>query len=389
MSLHPPSVAVLPPNPQNSFGTDPFGVQPTARGYQLKSISINPGLVLAPMSGVTCMAFRRLIKECNPGAVGLVVTEFISVEALTRNIKRSLDMMRFVETERPFSIQIFGYDPQRMRDAARMAQDAGADIVDINCGCPAPKVVRKGGGCELMRQPEHLQKVIEHVRPAVTVPLTLKMRAGWDVHSINCIDVARMCESTGIDGLAVHGRTRTQMYRGDADWGIITEVQRAVRIPVLGSGDVTDYASYEARIRPSGEGAALAGVMIGRGALQNPFVFSEIALGRPCSVRGNEAAALAVMSRYAELLTEEFSPKVRIGKLKQLGSQMLRGFSWRKDLLLAPDFDSQMKVLGQVAERVPALTLSEVVRAVRNCPAKEVSQQMHTMQPSGSESAAV
>jgi nifR3 family TIM-barrel protein len=338
------------------------------------------------MSGVTCMAFRRLIKECNPGAVGLVVTEFISVEALTRNIKRSLDMMRYDETERPFSIQIFGYDPQRMRDAARMAQDAGADVVDINCGCPAPKVVRKGGGCELMRQPEHLRKVISHVRPAVTVPLTLKMRAGWDVHSINCVDVARMCESSGIDGLAVHGRTRTQMYRGDADWGIIKEVQRAVRIPVLGSGDVTDYASFNARVPPEGEdGPTLAGAMIGRGALQNPFVFTEIAFGKPCSVRGDEAAALAVMNRYAELLSEEFPPKVRIGKLKQLGSQMLRGFPWRKDLLLAPDFDSQMKVLAQVAERVPVLTLRQAAESLRMHREKEVSPQTHTMQASGGE----
>ena len=123
-------------------------------GYQVGALRIEPGLVLAPMSGVTCKAFRRLIKELNRDNVGLLVREFISVEALTRHVPRAVEQMRFEEMERPLGIQIFGYDVSRMRDAALMAQDAGADLVDINCGCPAPKVVRKGGGCELMRQPE-------------------------------------------------------------------------------------------------------------------------------------------------------------------------------------------------------------------------------------------
>ena len=137
------------------------------RSYAVRSIQVNPGLVLSPMSGVTTRPFRRLIKELNPGAVGLVVSEFVSVEGMTRGSRRTLEMMRFSEEERPYCVQIFGYDIDRMRDAALMVQDIGADIVDINCGCPAPKVVKRGGGCELMRQPDHLQRIIKEVRKAV------------------------------------------------------------------------------------------------------------------------------------------------------------------------------------------------------------------------------
>jgi tRNA-dihydrouridine synthase len=310
------------------------------------------------------MAFRRLIKELNPGALGLVVTEFISVEALTRRVPRSLAMMRYAEMERPFCVQIFGHDVQRMRDAALMAQDAGADVVDINSGCPAPKVVRKGGGCELMRQPLHLGKIVEAVRSVLSVPLTLKMRAGWDCHSVNCVEIARICEQSGVDGLAVHGRTRTQMYRGDADWDLVWQVKRAVSVPVLGSGDIVGLesltskvlpksegdcvASSDAAVQPSGvelSGVQLSGALIGRCAMQNPLVFSDITFGKQEPLRQNEARCVAILDRYSELLQEELEPKASIGKIKQLASQMLRGVPWRKSLLLAPTFAAQLEIL--------------------------------------------
>jgi tRNA-dihydrouridine synthase B len=141
-----------------------------APGFNIRNIKISPGLVLAPMSGVTTSAFRRLLKSTNPGAIGLVVSEFISVEALTRQVVRSLEMMRFRPEERPVGIQIFGYDINRLRDAAMMVQDAGVDLIDLNCGCPAPKVVRKGGGCELMRIPDHLCKIVREIRRSVSIP---------------------------------------------------------------------------------------------------------------------------------------------------------------------------------------------------------------------------
>jgi len=328
--------------------------------YRLGNIEIKPGLVLAPMSGVTCMSFRTLIKELNPGSVGLVVTEFISVEALTRQVRRSIDMMRHKALEHPFCIQIFGYDVGRMRDGALMAQDAGADIIDINCGCPAPKVVRKGGGCELMRQPDHLAKILEAVRAAVTVPLTLKMRSGWDHDSRNCLEIARMCEGSGLNAIAIHGRTRAQLYRGDADWEAVWKVKDALSIPVLGSGDVVDSESFLARvIRPpvsqiegayQPTSASLDGALIGRGALMNPYIFDEIVTGIKKPLRHDTALAVSVLERYADLLTEEFPAKARIGKIKQLASQMLRGHSWRKELLRVNTFEDQRKILTSVRE---------------------------------------
>jgi tRNA-dihydrouridine synthase B len=330
--------------------------------YRLGNLEINPGLVLAPMSGVTCMSFRTLIKELNPGSVGMVVTEFISVEALTRQVRRSLDMMRHKSIEHPFCIQIFGYDTDRMRDGALMAQDAGADIIDINCGCPAPKVVRKGGGCELMRQPTHLQKIVETVRAAVSVPLTLKMRSGWDQDSRNCLDIAHMCEQSGVNAIAIHGRTRAQLYRGDADWGMVWKVRDSVSIPVLGSGDVVDVPSYLERVlRPQEldqereQGSAngrktLDGALIGRGALMNPFIFDEIVTGVKKPLRSDTSLAVSVLERYADLLTEEFLPKARTGKIKQLASQMLRGHAWRKELLRVNTFEEQRKILSAVRE---------------------------------------
>lgn len=300
--------------------------------YTIRNIKISPGLVLAPMSGVTSMAFRRLIKQLNPGAVGLMVSEFISVEGMTREGRKSLQMMRFHPEERPYAIQIFGHDIDRMRDAAMMVQDAGADIVDINCGCPAPKVVRRGGGCELMRQPEHVSKIFSAVRRAVSIPLTMKMRSGWDESCRNVVEIAHIVESEGVEAIAVHGRTRAQLYRGEADWDIVEQVAARVKIPVSGSGDVVDRRSALARHKGS-----ISGLFIGRGAIANPLVFSQIA--QPESVQGlgnlrtDQSLALAIIDRYIALLQEELSERASMGRLKQLVSQMCHGHSWRKALL--------------------------------------------------------
>lgn len=310
-------------------------------GYTIRSLNVSPGLVLAPMSGVTTSAFRRLIKELNPGCVSLTITEFISVEAMTRGVRRSLEMMKFREEERPIGIQIFGYDPQRMRDAAQMAQDSGADLVDINCGCPAPKVVRKGGGCELMRQPDHLKSLLKGVRSAVTVPLTMKMRSGWDEHSKNAEEIAFIAEGEGIEALAIHGRTRAQLYRGEADWSFAESISEKLSIPVLGSGDVVSRDSAKNRLK-----GKIAGLMIGRGAMSNPYVFSEIMGAREeGSLKSSRELSLNVTRRYVELLREDFSDSACIGKLKQLVSQMAKGSPWRKAILQAMSMKEIDKIL--------------------------------------------
>ncbi len=294
---------------------------PILKEFAVGPHRFSPNLILAPMSGVTNSAFRRLILRYNPGAVGLVVTEFISIEGLTRQNVKSRKMLAFRESERPISIQLFGYDIPRMVEAAKMVEDEGAQIVDINSGCPVPKVVKKGGGCELMRQPTHLGKMISEVKNAVSIPVTLKIRAGWDCNNRNALEVARVAEESGVSMLTVHGRTRTEMYRGLADWELVQNVATSLRIPVVGSGDICDYASARER---SHEG--LSGYMIGRAALANPWVFSEIvaqdrglAFARPA-----DTETVKVIEDYLTILEEEELEKVIIGRLKQFCSQVTR-----------------------------------------------------------------
>ncbi len=314
--------------------------------YSIRDLRVAPGLVLAPMSGVTCSAFRQLLRELNPGALGLVVSEFISVEGLTREGRRSLEMMRFAEMERPVGIQIFGYDINRMRDAAKMVEQAGADLVDINCGCPAPKVVRRGGGCELMRQPLHLGAMLREVRKAVSIPLTIKMRSGWDDGSRNAPEIARIAESEGVEGVTVHGRTRAALYRGSADYEIVRQVVETVRIPVCGSGDVCDAASAAERLQ-----SGVVGLYVGRAAIFNPLVFTDIVTGQPCGLRQDPERMVRVLLRYRDLLLGSGRPTLSVvGRLKQLASQMAKGYSWSKTFCRAQGLAEQEEVLARVLD---------------------------------------
>lgn len=313
------------------------------QSLSLRNLVLNPPLVLAPMSGVTNSAFRRLVKELNPGSVGYMISEFLSVEGMTRGSKRTKEMMRFRAEERPFGIQIFGYDVDRMRDAAVMVQDSGADVIDVNCGCPAPKVVKRGGGAELMRQPDHLKDIVSSIRKSVTIPLTLKMRSGWDEASRNCVEIARMCEGEGVEMLTVHGRTRAQLYRGSADWSIVREVAKAVKVPVCGSGDVTDLASAQERL-----GGGIAGLFIGRGAIGNPRIFSQIAA--PLTAQNTDSMGAAkILLRYRELLLEDMPERAALGKVKQMASQMAKGNLWRKTVLRAMTDEELMSILNAAA----------------------------------------
>jgi tRNA-dihydrouridine synthase B len=320
-------------------------------GYTIRQVAVNPGLVLAPMSGVTCTAFRQLIRELNPGAVGLLVSEFISVEGLTREGRRSLEMMRFAEMERPIGIQIFGYDIKRMRDAAVMVEQAGADVVDINCGCPAPKVVRRGGGCELMRQPLHLGAMLREVRTAVSIPLTIKMRSGWDDGSRNAPEIARIAELEGVEAVTVHGRTRAALYRGTADYEIVQRVVESVRIPVCGSGDVVDAASASERL-----GSGVVGLYVGRAAIHNPLVFTDIIEGRSPELKDRPDLMVKILLRYRDLLIEGGRPPLAMcGRLKQLASQMAKGCAWTKPFCRAQSLREQEEVLEKVVDGTFAL----------------------------------
>jgi tRNA-dihydrouridine synthase len=179
--------------------------------FRIRDIEINPPLVLSPMAGVTDISFRRLLKA--RGGIVLTVSEFISVEGLTRNTPKSKRQMRFYENERPFAVQIFGGQPERMRMAAEMAEEVGDDILDVNCGCPAPKVVKHGGGSGLLKDYPRLETILTEIKKAITIPLTVKIRAGFYDHTINAVETAKLAESCGAEHIALHGRTRAGLSR--------------------------------------------------------------------------------------------------------------------------------------------------------------------------------
>lgn len=278
-------------------------------------------MILSPMAGVTDYTFRRLIKR--RGGVGLVVSEFISVEGLTRNNPKSKRQMRFDESERPFAVQIFGGQPERMAMGAEMAEEVGADILDVNCGCPAPKVVKNGGGSGLLREPERLETILKEIKRSITIPLTLKLRTGYTESTINVVDIAKMAEQCGVEHIQVHGRTRDQGYKGLANWDLIRQVKEAVSVPVSGNGDITNIENGMKRWRESGTD----GILIGRGAMQNPWIFrqfNDVLEGRsPYQPDLDEKKA--VLLEFFEMCLEEMPELVALGKMKQLAGQFTKG----------------------------------------------------------------
>jgi len=237
---------------------------------RIGTVNVAPSFGLAPMAGMTDTAFRRLVKRT--GGCGLVVTEMVSSEGLVRGIDRTLEYAEYTEEERPVSIQIFGGDPEKMAAAAQIVEGMGADIVDVNMGCPVPKIARHNAGCSLMREPEHAASVIRAMTRAVKIPVTVKMRAGWDADDVNAPDLARRIEDAGASAVAVHGRTAAQSYSGSSDWELIARVAAGLSIPVFGSGDCVEPMQLVERMR-----AGVAGVLVGRGALRNPWIFEQAA----------------------------------------------------------------------------------------------------------------
>ena len=267
---------------------------------KIGSVELPSPFAVAPMAGMTDTAFRRLVKR--HGGCGLVVTEMVSSEGLVRGIDRTLEYAEYTEEERPISIQIFGGDPEKMAAAAQIVEGMGADIVDVNMGCPVPKIAKHNAGCSLMREPVHAASVIRSMARAVKIPVTVKMRAGWNDLERNAPTLARMVEDAGAAAIAVHGRTAAQSYSGSADWTLVAAIAEALSIPVLGSGDCVEPHQIVDRLN---EG--VDGVLVGRGVLRNPWILAQaadIAVGRPARDVSKEARGRFLLE-YIDLLMSE------------------------------------------------------------------------------------
>lgn len=290
--------------------------------FRIRNVLIDPPLILAPVAGHTDSVFRQVIKSI--GGCGLVVSELVSTEGMTRNQSRSEHLTRFEESERPVSIQIFGSDSARMAESASMVEAMGADIVDINLGCPVKKVVRQGGGSNLLRDLSLLEKIFKSVRAAIKIPLTVKIRSGWDRNSINAVEVLKLAEDCGVEALAIHGRTRCDMFAGKADWRVIAHVKEQARIPIIGNGDVFTPLDAEQMFRETG----VDGIMMGRGVLSNPWLI------RQCwdylAGKGVKEVSFAeradFMISFLRQVAIESPPPVALGKIKKIGGYLSKGF---------------------------------------------------------------
>jgi len=311
-------------------------------------VTIAPAIVLAPMAGVTDTVFRRFIR--NLGGCGLIMTEFTSADGVLRKKdQKAKRYLHFYEDEHPISAQLFGSDPQVMAEAARMVEGLGFDLVDLNLGCPAKKVVKCNGGSGLLRDLPAIGRIFEAVRAAVTIPFTVKFRAGWSDDEIVCVELARMAESCGLAAVALHARTREQGYSGQARWEWIAAIKDAVKIPVIGNGDIRTPEDACAMVTQTGCDA----VMIGRMAPSNPWIFRQIE--QYCTEQKlydepTEADRYQMIRTYFSMLIEEELPDA-VGKMKQFASWFTHGVPGGAALRKAIyESKSAVDILGRVEE---------------------------------------
>jgi nifR3 family TIM-barrel protein len=287
--------------------------------FSIGSIVVQPPLVMAPLHEITDQPFRRMIRQL--GGVGLTVSEMISSEALIRHARKAERMMA-ADGEHPFAMQLAGSDPEHLAQAAVLAQAAGADIVDLNMGCPASNVTKGGAGSALLRDIRLAEACVKTISRAITVPFTVKMRAGWDnsqKEKADYLDFLRMFEAHGVKALAIHPRTRAQQYEGHADWSLIARaVDAGMNFPIIGNGDVNTPADAVRMVEETG----CAGVMIGRAALTNPWIFKQIL--EP-GLEVTEGQRIDLCISFFHMLLDLLEPREALHKMKKIGSWFTKG----------------------------------------------------------------
>ena len=314
---------------------------------KIGSYTLSSPVYVAPMAGVTDAPFRKMAREFG---AGLACTEMISSEALVRRHRESFRLMDLGSDQRPVSVQLMGGDPGVMAEAAKIAEAAGADIVDINMGCPVPKVVKTSGGSSLLRDPDRACRVSEAMVGAVAVPVTVKIRIGWDAGTRNYLEMATRLEATGIQGLAVHGRTRAQRYDPSADWVAIAQVRAAVAIPVAGSGDLRTADDSVRRIRESGVDA----VMLGRGILGNLWLVRQTVARLTTGEVIPDLSwteQIALIRRHADLVLDYYGAERGPRLLRKFIAWGLRGFRGAARLRTMVQSVSSPSDVAEVLER--------------------------------------
>ena len=300
----------------------PPSAGPTLVPVAIGPVQLTPPLVLAPLAGYTDLPFRLL---CREHGAALCVSEMVSCHGLVFGQRNTYELMRTVDAERPFGLQLFGADPEAMGRAAALVDTRPVDLIDLNMGCPVRKVVKKGAGVALMKDPERAAAIIRAVCAHTRLPVTVKFRSGWDAGRLNAPEFALMAEECGAAAVVVHGRTWAQGFGGQADWGMIAAVKQAVRIPVIGNGDVQCHADA---LRMQAE-TGCDGVMIGRGALGNPWVFSPH--DRPATL----ADRLPTIRRYLALAGEHLEASRLLFRIKNHTVKFLTGLAGASRLRLA------------------------------------------------------
>lgn len=315
-------------------------------GLKIKNTAVEVPIGLAPMAGVTDIAFRGICREMG---AGLLCTEMVSAKAVLYDNRNTYDLMKTGENERPIALQLFGNDPVCMAEAAQKIRDLPFDILDLNMGCPVPKVVKNKEGSALMLDPELAGRVIEAVVQAADRPVTVKMRSGFDEDHINAPELARIAESAGASAVTVHARTREQFYSGKADWSVIARVKRSVKIPVFGNGDIKDGPSAAAMMRETG----CDGILIGRAAMGDPWIFRRIRHYLETGEEENgpsKEEITAMILRHAQELVLEKGEYIGIRQMRSHAAWYLKGFkgaaSLRREINEVTDLESLKRMFG-------------------------------------------